>query len=60
MRIFRKTIPSKITKKAVELVAPYASGPDRLAYIFCDSKSTLSYESEIAEKFGGSFSIEVT
>ena len=60
MRIFRKTLPSTITKKAVELVAPYAAGIDERAYIFCDSKSTLSYESAVAERFGGSFSVEVT
>ena len=60
MRIYRKTLPSKITEKAVELVADHAKSLDSRAYIFCESKATLSYESLIAEKFGGSFSIEVT
>ena len=60
MKIYRKTVANEIVKKSVELVAPFANKLGERAFIFCESKSTLSFERALAEGFGGSFSVEVT
>lgn len=60
MRIFRKTIPSAIIDKSVELVKDYARDIKKRAFIFCESKATLSFERALCEKYGGTFSVSVT
>ena len=59
MRIYRKTIPSGIIEKTVELVREYARDINKRAYIFCESKATLSFERALCEKYGGTFSVTV-
>ena len=60
MRVFKKTIPSEIVKKSVEIVAPFAADLNKRAFIFCESKSTLAFERAFCEKCGGSFSVTIT
>ena len=60
MKIYKKTTPYSVTDLCVELCGPYAKGIDTSVYVFCENRSTLSYESALAEKYGGTFSVNVT
>lgn len=60
MVIYTTKTTSRISQITAELVAPFARDLSTRYYVFCEDKNTLSLESAIAQKTGGSFNVTVT
>ena len=59
MKLYRAKTPSRAIEKTVDLVEKAGENLDKKVFVFCESRSTLSYEMGIAERTGGSFSTSV-
>ena len=59
MKVFRVKTPARAISATVSLIAKSGKGLDDKTYVFCESRSSLSYEMGICSALGGSFSVSV-
>ncbi len=60
MKIYTTPLTAHAIRLTGDLVADLPRDIDKRIYVFCESKATLSFESEIARRTGGTFNVEVT
>lgn len=59
MKIYTTPLMAHAIRLTGDLVAGLPRDIDKKIYVFCESKATLSFESEIARRTGGTFNVEV-
>lgn len=60
MKIYTTPLMAHAIRLTGDLVAKLPRDIDKRIYVFCESKATLAFESEIARRTGGTFNVEVT